>query len=204
MTTPAAEREHTTRPRLAVEVAELFPPQGQWKEEHYFALPDTNRIVELSKGVLIMPPHPTQSHQTALQEFYVRLREFVQKRDLGKVYVSALPVRLWPGQIREPDVLFISKEHSYRISEQFVGPPDLVAEVISPSTRRTDRAEKLYEYEAAGIPEYWILDHDAKTVEVYVLRAGAYELLGKWGLGETARSELLEGFQAAVAELFPG
>jgi hypothetical protein len=119
-------------------------------------------------------------------------------------HITPLPVRLWRGQIREPDVLFMAKEHSDRIGEQFFGPPDLVAEVISPSTRRTDRVDKFYEYAEAGIPEYWILESDARTVEVFVLRAGAYEPLGKWGLGETARSELLAGFQVSVASLFPG
>ena len=150
-----------------------------------------------------MPPHPTRSHQIALQEFFIRLRTFVQERNLGDVYVAALPVRLWPGKIREPDVLFMAREHRERIAEQAFGPPDLVMEVLSPSTRSTDRVEKFAEYAQAGIPEFWIVDPNARTAEVFVLRAGVYELIGKWGADGTAHSALLEGFQVPVGDLFP-
>jgi len=112
-------------------VAELYPPQGQWTEEDYFSLPDTNRYLELSEGRLIMPPRPTRSHQVAVEELYVRLRAFVQEQGLGEVHLAPLPVRLWPGKIREPDVFFIGKEHAARIGERVVGVPDLVVEVIS-------------------------------------------------------------------------
>jgi hypothetical protein len=80
-------------------VTELFPPQGQWTEADYFSLPEINRYLELSDGRLIMPPHPTRSHQAALEALYVRLRAFVTERDLGEVHVAPLPVRLWPGRI---------------------------------------------------------------------------------------------------------
>jgi len=188
--------------RLAVEVAALYPPQGQWTEADYFHLPDTNRYLELSEGELLMPPHPTRSHQAAVQEFYVRLRAFVEAHNRGEVYIAPLPVRLWPGKIREPDVLFMAREHADRMGEQAFGPPDLVVEVLSPHTRYTDRMEKSTEYARAGIPEYWILDPEARTAEVFVLQAGAYELLGKWRSGEIAQSALLQGFQVAVDGLF--
>jgi len=107
-------------------VGELFPPQGQWTEEDYFALPDTNRYVELSDGELIMPPHPTNRHQVTVLELTVRLRQFVLENRLGYMRVAPLPVRLWPGKIREPDVFFIAKEHTDRIGEQVCGVPDLI------------------------------------------------------------------------------
>lgn len=203
MDTPNAPHATTVEPRLAVEVAQLYPPQGQWTEADYFALPDTNRHLELSKGELAMPPPPTRSHQAAVQECFVRLRAFVQERNLGEVYFAPLPVRLWPEKIREPDVLFMAREHRERMAEQAFGPPDLVMEVTSPSTRHTDRVEKCAEYARAAIPEYWIADPDAKTIEIYALRAGVYELLGKWGADDMARSALLEGFQVRVGDLFP-
>jgi Uma2 family endonuclease len=199
MATPASTQEKS---RLAVEVAELYPPQGQWTEADYFALPETNRSLELSDGELLMPPHPTYSHQRIVFELAMLLRRFVEERDLGEVHIAPLPVRLWPGKIREPAVLFMAHAHRDRISEQVLGPPDLVVEVTSPSTRQVDRLEKTVEYARAGIPEYWIVDPEAHTVEVFVLREGAYDLLGKWGMGATAHSALLAGFQVAVANLF--
>jgi len=183
-------------------VAELYPPQGEWTEEDYFSLPDTNRIVELSEGRLIMPPHPTYSHQTALQNLFLKLEAFVREGQLGVVRFAPLPVRLWPGKIRGPDLFFISKAHKDRIGERVCGVPDLAVEVISPGTRRVDRGEKLFEYAKAGVAEYWLVDPEEKTIEVYVLREGVYELLGKSHAGETARSQLLSGFEVDVDEVF--
>lgn len=187
--------------RRATRVAELFPPQGEWTEEDYFALPDRNRHLELSDGELIMPPHPTNRHQVAVLEFAVRLRQFVLENGLGYVRVAPLPVRLWPGKIREPDIFFIVREHADRIGEQVFGVPDLIVEVTSPSTARLDRLEKFYEYARAGVGEYWIVDPDARTVEVYGLEGGAYVLRGKWGPGEMASSGLLAGFEVKVDEV---
>jgi len=183
---------------LAVEVAQLWPPRGQWTEADYFALPETNRFIELSEGELVMPPHPTHTHQQIVGKLYRAMYDFVAERDLGTVQFGPLPVRLWPGKIREPDILFVANEHSDRIAEQAYGPPDLTVEVLSPSTRRTDRLEKMVEYARAGVREYWIVDPNGRAVEVFVLREGAYELLGKWGEGEEARSEVLAGFKASL------
>ena len=116
--------------------------------------------------------------------------------------MAPLPVRLAADRVREPDVLFMATEHADRMGEQFFGPPDLVMEVTSPGTRRTDRTEKLLEYGQAEVSEYWIADPQARTVEVFVLQGERYELLGRWGVGETARSSLLPGFEVDVADLF--
>ena len=187
-----------------VEVAQLWPPRGQWAEADYFALPDTNRYTELSEGELIVPPHPTDTHQHIILRLVRVLDGFVTEHDMGTIRFAPLPVRLWPGKIREPDVLFVSREHEDRIGEQVYGPPDLAVEVLSPGTRRTDRLEKSVEYARAGVGEYWIVDPGAQTVEVFVLREGAYELLGKWGRGDAVRSEVLTDFTVPVDEVMEG
>lgn len=190
------------QPRLATEIAQLWPPQQEWTEADYFSLPDTNRFVELSEGVLIMPPHPTETHQRVVGALYRHFYAFVEAHSLGVVRFAPLPVRLWLGKIREPDILFVSHAHADRIGEQFYGPPDLVVEVISPNTRRVDRGEKFVEYARAGISEYWLVDPEAQTVEVFVLQDGAYILLVKAGLDEKAHSQLLDGLEVAVDEVF--
>lgn len=183
-------------------VAELYPPQGKWTEADYFALPDTHRHVELSEGKLIVPPHPTYRHQEALKRLFLRLNAFVESHDLGVVEVAPLPVRLWPGKIREPDIFFIAREHSDRIGEEVCGVPDLVVEVISPGTRQVDQVEKYAEYARAGVLEYWLADPDGHWIEVYALRQGVYEPLGRYGPGETACSALLPAFEVGVGEVF--
>lgn len=185
-------------------VEELFPPQGQWTEEDYFSLPEANRHLELSEGRLIMPPHPNRGHQEAVKRLAFRLHRFVEERGLGAVEVAPLPVRLWPGKIREPDIFFISTEHRDRLGERACGVPDLVVEVVSPGTREVDRGEKFYEYAKAGVQEYWIVDPEKRTVEVFVRRGQVFEPLGIYREGETARSELLRGFEVPVGEIFAG
>jgi Uma2 family endonuclease len=200
---PAAgytETMSTKKPKVALCVAELFPPQGQWTEREYFSLPDTNRYLELSEGRLIMPPHPTRSHQVAVEEFYIRLRAFVHERGLGEVHIAPLPVRLWPGKIREPDIFFIAKEHAERIGERACDVPDLVVEVLSPATRETDRGEKFFEYAKAGVSEYWLVDPEKRSIEVYTLRGQVYEPLAPEG--GRACSQLLKGFSVSPEEIF--
>ena len=116
--------------------------------------------------------------------------------------MAPLDVRLRKGIIRKPDIAFMSKEHRKRITSQRWGIPDLVAEVISKGNKNQDRIEKFNEYQKAGIPEYWIVDHFQQTIEVFTLDSGAYILFGKWGINETAYSKLLAGFQVAVNSVF--
>jgi Uma2 family endonuclease len=193
-----------TQRRLATEVAELWPHQGEWTEAEYFTLPDTNRHIELSDGELIMPPHPTETHQRTVLNLVLAFQSFVEAHNLGIIRFAPLPVRLWPDKIREPDILFLSHAHADRIGEQAYGPPDLVAEVISASTRRADRVEKFVEYARAGVGEYWLADPEAQSIEVFVLQDDAYVLLVKAKSGEKARSKLLEGFEVDVDKAFAG
>ncbi|MGY4707922.1 Uma2 family endonuclease [Candidatus Bipolaricaulota sp. J31] len=132
------------------------------------------------------------------------MHQFVEERGLGVVEVAPLPVRLWPGKIREPDIFFIATEHADRLGEKVCGVPDLVVEVISPGTREADRGEKFSEYVKAGVREYWIVDPGKGTVEVFTLRGHVYEALGVFREGEIVRSEILSGFEVPVKEIFAG
>ncbi|MFQ5596346.1 MAG: Uma2 family endonuclease, partial [Anaerolineae bacterium] len=143
-----------------------------------------------------------ETHQRVLDALYAHMRAFVLEHDLGTIRFAPLPVRLWPGKIREPDILFVSHTHADRIAEEAYGPPDLVVEVLSPGTQSVDRGEKFLEYARAGIGEYWLVDPEAQTVEVFVLKEEAFTLLVKAGPGEKAHSRVLEGFDVAVDDVF--
>jgi Uma2 family endonuclease len=184
--------------RLTKEVAWLFPLQGEWTEGDYFRLPDTNRFVELSERRLVIPDMPTYSHQHTVMELLIAISTFAHDHGLGEVCVAPLPVRLWQGKIREPDIVFMSTAHADRIGEDFWGVPDMVVEVLSRSTMEVDRGEKSLEYAKAGIAEYWLVDTEERAIEVYVLRGEVYKLLGKWSAGQTAHSEVLAGFEISV------
>jgi Uma2 family endonuclease len=188
-------------------IAELFPPQGYWTEADYFALPETKRIVELWDGELIIMPAPDTSHQDIVTILAALLYAFITPTKIGKVFVSPIAVKLGEGRIREPDVIFVKQENRERIARRYIdGPPDWVAEIISPGSRTTDTKDKLKQYAEAGISEYWLIDPEAGMVSVYVLGEGAtaYTLSASYSAGETIRSAALDGFEVAVDDLLAG
>lgn len=185
-----------------LEILDLFPRQGKWTEEDYFRLPETNRIVELSRGRLIITPSPTTEHQRISSSLHFLIGSYIRAKKLGEVCYSPLDVRLWQGTIRQPDIVFMSNEHKDRITKRYWGVPDLAMEILSESTEKEDRIDKFYEYEKAGISEYWIVDPYRQVIEVFILEKGAYVLFGKWGTGEVAYSKTLAGFQASVDDIF--
>jgi len=190
--------EKSEEEKLTIEIARLFPRQGQWTEADYFRLPETNRIIELSEGRLIITPSPTEQHQTVLGNLFVIMRTHVLSNKLGKIIMSPMDTRLWEGKVRQPDIVFMSNEHLDRTTEKTWGVPDLVVEILSEGTAKVDKEDKYLEYQKAGVQEYWIVDPFNQSVEVYTLKNGTYEIFGKWGLGEIAKSKLLDGFKVSV------
>jgi Uma2 family endonuclease len=180
------------------------PEQGQWTYEDWLRLPDDGFRYEVLNGELYMTPPPTVTHQTAIGNLYVALHNFVKEHGLGRVWAAPCGVRL-PGQPVpvQPDIFFVSTARRDIVGEEYVeGAPDLVVEVLSPSNWLYDRREKFQAYLAAGVPEYWIVDYRAHTVEVFVREEGVYALLDKFAAGDVAHSRVIAGFQAAVDDIF--
>jgi Uma2 family endonuclease len=181
----------------------LFPAQGEWSEEDYFNLPDSNMIIELSDGVITMAPTPTPTHQRVVRILGFSLHQYITTKKLGEIFLAPISVRLWEGTIREPDILWLRPEHSDYVNETHIeGAPDWVAEVISPSSKKTDTETKMFEYAHAGIPEYWLLDPKRETIQVYVLAEGAYTLHSTYKRGDVAKAQTIPGFEIAVSEVF--
>jgi Uma2 family endonuclease len=186
---------------LTTEIARLFPKQGEWTEADYFHLPETNRIVELSEGRLIISPPPTTKHQRVSIRLALLLGNYVFSHNLGEIVTAPTDTRLYKGVVRQPDIAFISKTHKRRITSKYFGAPDLVVEVLSKGTVKVDKEEKFKEYEKAGVLEYWIIDPFKQSIEIYTLENKAYEMLGKWDAGEIAKSKLLDGFEVSVGDI---
>jgi Uma2 family endonuclease len=189
----------------AWEVATLFPEQGSWTEEAYLALTDgTNRKVEFTDGRLEFLPMPTELHQALVGFLYHALLSFVTASGQGLVPFPPLRVRVHPGRIREPDVLFLRKENYHLRTNRVWNGADLVMEVVSadPKDRQRDYEEKLADYAAAGISEYWIIDADRKLVSIFSLAGGQYSLSSECDPSATAKSIALPGFAVEVAALF--
>jgi Uma2 family endonuclease len=181
------------------EIARLFPPQGMWSEEEFFALPD-NHHIEFSNGRLEFLPLPTIYHQLILMFLYKELDAFVQAGRLGIVVITGYKARVQRRKYREPDILFISAEHMSGIGKQYCKKVDLIIEIVSEENRLHDIKKKRGEYERAGIPEYWIVDPEKGTITVLVLRPRkkTYVEHGVFAKGERATSKLLPGFRVDV------
>lgn len=163
---------------------------------------ETNLPHELWDGELIMSPTPDYFHQKLVGYIYRELHGFVAARSLGEVLLSPFDMVLSPRRSFQPDVLYLSKAKLPLIQKILRGPADLVVEVISEHGRRRDRIDKRDIYAQHGIPEYWMIDPEARTVEVLTLVKGEYELAGRYVSGQQAASVLLEGFTLDVARLF--
>jgi Uma2 family endonuclease len=185
----------------AWDVATLFPNQGQWSEEEYFAL-STNRQVELSDGRIEVLPMPTRLHAAIAFLMCTLLRAFVREDELALVLTTTFSVRLWPGKLRQPDVMYMSGQNVARQHETHWDGADLAVEIVSDEGRERDLVTKRREYARAGIAEYWIIDPLLRQVTILRLDGDHYIEAGTYAPGDTAASVLLPGFNVAVTDIF--
>jgi Uma2 family endonuclease len=181
----------------------LFPAQGEWTETQYLALNGMNRMVELSNGCLEILPMPTPLHQRIVDYLFSLLKAFVAAGGLGEVFFAPLPVRLWEGKFREPDIMFFQPGRIANPRKQPDG-VDLAMEVVSEGdeNRERDLQTKRIEYAAAKVPEYWIVDPELNQIMVLCLDGESYRVHGVFGTGTKATSLLLTGFEVEVDAAF--
>jgi Uma2 family endonuclease len=182
-----------------------WPAQGEWTYEDYSRLPDDGRRYEIIEGVLYVTAAPNFDHQYTVGEIFAALRTYVREHQLGIVISAPFEVHL-PDIARpvQPDVLFVDARRAPRPgAADFTGAPDLIVEVLSQSTARTDRLVKFGAYERAGVREYWLADPRTRSVEVYTLSEdGTYEMAGQYTPGETVTSTVLSDLALPVDDLF--
>jgi Uma2 family endonuclease len=147
---------------------------GPCRKADYFALPDEPRC-ELLWGHLVVTPAPAPRHQIVLSALAARFRDFALAT--GHAYLIApIDVTLSEHTVLQPDLLLVARERRDIIPEGFEGAPDLVVEILSPSSQRRDRLIKLGLYARAAVPEYWIVDPEEQTVELLVLAEDSYRI----------------------------
>lgn len=186
----------------AWDIARLFPNQGGWGVGDYLAIP-TNRFIELEDGCVDVLPWPTMSHQLVLQKILTAISGYAKETDAGEALHGPLPVRVADGKFREPDIVFMLREHCDRAGEEYFDGADLVMEVVGKGrkNRERDLIKKRRDYASAGIPEYWIVDPQEKQITVLRLQGNRYLVAGNYGPGQTALSVLLKGFSLSVSEV---
>ena len=177
-------------------------PKLKLTYEDYASLPDDERY-ELIDGELITMPSPKEIHQRLLLLLGSWWLGFVLERRLGSVYVAPFDVVLSATNVVQPDLIFVSSARARIITEDNIrGAPDLLVEILSPSTERRDRIVKRDLYARHGVREYWLIDPYAKTVTVLILGAGGYDTHAVYGEGDTLTSPTLPGFALDLGELF--
>jgi len=140
-------------------------------------LPDDGRRHELIDGAHYVTPAPSRRHQSVSLRLTLAIGGFLQQHPVGQLLVAPFEVALsqYVHQTWQPDLLFVRAEREEILAERrATGAPDLVIEILSPSTRRRDRELKRKTYERFGVAEYWIVDPDAGTVRVLRLEDGEY------------------------------
>lgn len=144
----------------------------EWTDEQTFA--------EWVDGEVILMSPVSMRHQDLASFLAASLRFFVEATNSGQILTAPFLIRLAVRPSgREPDVSFIAKERLGNLKNVYLdGPADLIIEVISPESRTRDRRDKYFEYQQAGVREYWLLDPIRKTADFYGLNeAGAYEAI---------------------------
>lgn len=176
------------------------PRRGDWTYETYAALPDDGLRYEIVQGVLAMAPAPEPGHQGISMALSAYLYGRIDGKKRGRTFASPIDVELSRHNVFQPDVLVILNEHLDRVQKKrIVGAPDLVVEIISPSSVVADCIVKRDAYKRAGVPEYWLVDPQQKTIEVFVLEHGSYTSWGVFAEEQRMRSRLLPKIMLPVA-----
>lgn len=163
--------------------------------------PDDNLRRELIGGQLFVTPAPGTRHAWVVTRLLRWLIAYTEDRG-GVVFTAPYDVRLSDTDVVEPDLLYLRPDRVDLLHDDYLpAPPDLVVEVSSPSTRRTDRGRKRDLYASHGVPEYWLVDLDTDRVEVYRLGDGGYGPAQPVGAGGTLTSPHLPGLTLEVDDV---
>ena len=173
------------------------PPRMTYEE--FLEWGDGIRAEWVDGEVIVMSP-ASNPHQSLMVFLGALLLHFVEANQLGRIFLPPFQMKLSTRPSgREPDLLFISKAKLSNLKQNYLdGPADMVVEIVSPDSQARDRGDKFYEYEEAGIPEYWILDQSRRRAEFYQFEGErTYKLIDPDENG-VYRSKVLEGLWLKV------
>ena len=178
-------------------------PRVKFTYRDYVNAPEDKRY-ELLDGDLVVVPPPSQRHQYIVLELAVMLRDFVKRNDLGRVVVAPFDIVLSDTNVLQPDVVFISHDRSRLLTDaNMQGAPDVIFEVLSPSTAERDRTVKRTLYARLGVQELWFVDPQFETVQVLDLVSDDFETISTRHRNQTLTSPLLEGLSVDLSVIFP-
>ncbi|MGB3074110.1 MAG: Uma2 family endonuclease [Chitinophagales bacterium] len=153
-------------PRKAVDVFKLLPE---------------GTLCEVINNVIYRSPSPSSIHQRILKIIFRQIDQYVEDKELGEVFFSAIDVYFDDENVFQPDLIFISKENQGFLDPDggFHGVPDFIVEILSPFNKSRDLTMKKSVYEKNGVREYWVIDPKTKEAIGYELREGNFQNLSK-------------------------
>ena len=175
--------------------------------DDFLLFPDDGKRHEIIDGVHYVTPSPNLSHQELLGRLHLAIGNFLStRRHLGRVFLSPLDVVMSKYDVVEPDLLFVAGDQQSILTEANIqGPPALVVEILSPSTRRRDEGIKRQLFDGKGVREYWMVDPRSRRI-VICRRApsGKFPVVAtlEAGANDQLTSPLLPEFTLSVSALF--
>jgi len=146
----------------------VLSEERKYSAQDFERLPEGPPYYQLIEGALIMSPAPSYSHQRTVGKVFLKLSRLLEEKGQGEVLISSIDVYLDEKNVFQPDIVVLLKEGKAKVEEKGIfGPPDVVVEILSPSTAYYDLIVKKEVYERAGVKEYWLLDPNRKTFEIY-------------------------------------
>jgi Uma2 family endonuclease len=168
----------------------------------YAAMPDDGQRYEIFDGVLeMMSPGTWTNHQTVSGELVFILMQSCRSDYL--IYHAPFDVIMNQQNVLQPDIMMVHRSRQHIVTSRGIeGPPDLVVEIISPGSRKRDRMKKMSIYAKHSVPEYWIVDSDARTLEKYRLAGEKYELHDLYEENERVTSDKLPCVSFVISDIF--
>lgn len=159
---------------------------------------------EILDGELIMTPAPLLSHQRTAGLLYQKLISFINLNESGELFFAPVDVYFDQENVCQPDLVFVSAAKTSIMQEKgIMGVPDLIAEVISPSSSYIDRYAKKGKYEQFGVIEYWIIDPANKTLEIFTRgTSGKYDLFLFIAIEGNVSSSVLKNLNFELSDIF--
>ena len=190
-----SREDHVNGPRSSVKLT----------YEDFLEFPDDGQRHEIIDGEHYVSATPVPRHQLIVGNLHVHLRLFLDRTKLGTIFGSPVDTVLSQFDVIAPDLIYVSKErHAVIGDKNLVGAPDLVIEVLSPSTRRRDEVLKRRLFERTDVREYWTVDPKLEAIKIYRRDAAAFPLVADLSRerGDVVTTPLLPDFTLPLDKVF--
>ena len=175
------------------------------KEFHEMEFPETDLFIyELINGELMRKQAPQPLHQKVSRRISAAFEDFLKEKPIGDFFYAPIDVFFDDHNNTQPDLLFITNERSFIIDLQngIIGAPDLIVEIISPSSIKIDRFDKKETYKKFAVKEYWLIDPKNQTVEVYAFDYDDYTLHQFLEIEGIIQSTVLKDLNMDIKSMF--